>query len=155
MKNIQRLIAVFFGWLSAALGILYVPVLLMVVCNVIDYVTGLLAAPNRGQGIDSYKGIRGITKKVTMWLLVVVGVIIDQLLQYAAATIGYKLPFDFLVACIVAIWIVCNEIISILENMIDIGIDMPVFLLPLIKNLQKTIDNAGEHIDSNNKTGDG
>lgn len=50
--------------LSSMLGILYVPVLLMVGCNVIDYITGLMAAGNRGNGkVSSYKSIRGIGKK--------------------------------------------------------------------------------------------
>lgn len=29
-----------------------------------------------------------------------------------------------------------NEIISILENMVDIGIQIPSFLLPLVKNIK-------------------
>ena len=43
----------------------------------------------------------------------------------------------------VAIWIICNELISILENMVDIGINMPAFLLPLIKNLKNSMDCIG------------
>lgn len=39
-------------------------------------------------------------------------------------------------ACIVAIWIVCNELISILENLIDVGIAIPAFLIPLVKNIK-------------------
>ena len=45
----------------------------MVSCNVIDYITGLMASDRRGKEITSYKGLRGIRKKVCMWLLVVVG----------------------------------------------------------------------------------
>lgn len=124
--------------LSSLLGDLYVPVLLMVACNVIDYITGLMAAPSRPDGgISSYRSMQGITKKVTMWLLVVVGAIIDRLLVYASGTIGFQMPFDFLVACIVTIWIICNELISILENMIDIGVNIPTFLLPLVKSIKK------------------
>ena len=79
------------------LGVLYIPVLLMVACNVIDYVTGIWAAGYRQDGgVSSYCSMCGIIKKVTMWLLVFVGAIIDQLLEYAAQTIGYQLPFTFL-----------------------------------------------------------
>lgn len=72
-----------------------------------------------------------------MWLLVVVGAIIDEVLAYTSVTLGIAMPFTFLVACIVAIWIICNEIISILENMLDIGVDIPAFLLPMIKNIKR------------------
>ena len=131
--------------LSSILGILYVPVLLMVACNVIDYITGLLAAGSRQDGgISSYRSMRGIIKKVTMWILVVLGAIVDQLLLYACEVMGCQIHLTFLVACVVAIWIICNELISILENMVDIGIDLPKFLIPLVSNLKNSIDNMGD-----------
>lgn len=138
MNNfIKAVITAICSTLSAALGILYVPVLLMVACNITDYITGLMAASHRSDGtISSYKSIRGITKKVAMWILVVVGAMIDCLIKYAVSTLGYQLPFTFLVACVVAIWIVCNELISILENLIDVGITIPAFLIPLVKNIK-------------------
>ena len=135
---IKAIVTVVTGFLSSILGILYVPVLLMVACNLIDYITGLVAAKYRTDGgISSYRSMKGITKKVMMWLLVVVGAIIDQVLAYTSATLGFAMPFTFLVACIVAIWIICNEIISILENMLDIGVEIPGFLLPLVKNIKR------------------
>lgn len=152
MENINTIKAIV-TWvaalLSALLGTLYIPVLLMILCNLIDYVTGLMAAKNRPDGgISSYRSIKGIKKKVSMWLLVVVGAILDQLLLYASQTIGIKIPVTFLIACVVAIWIICNEIISILENMIDIGIQIPSFLLPLVKNIKSQT----EHIASTEQT---
>lgn len=115
----------------------------------IDYATGLMASQNRKEDINSYKSIRGIMKKVCMWLLVVVGAIIDQLLLYASDTIGIALPFTFLVACVVAIWIICNEIISILENVKDMGVILPTFLEPLVKNIKSQVETMGEQQASN------
>lgn len=46
-------------------------------------------------------------------------------------------------ATLVAVWIVVNEIISILENMIDIGIDLPPFLMPIVKRIKKEVEEAG------------
>ena len=144
MEKIKALIVMVWGALMSALGILAIPVLLLVCCNVIDYATGLLAAKYREQNINSYKGIKGITKKVCMWLLVVVGVILDTLLQYAGETVGIMIPFTFLVACIVAIWLVCNELISILENISDIGVVLPPFLQPIIKSLKQQVEDKAE-----------
>ncbi len=144
MKEIKAIFVTIFSALSGLLGVLYVPVLLMVLCNLIDYITGLMATPNREEKLSSYKSIKVIFKKVSMWLLVVVGAILDYLIAYAGDMIGLKLPFTFLVASIVAIWIVANEIISILENMIDIGVELPKFLLPLVKNIKEQADKAGE-----------
>lgn len=129
--------------IMSALGILAVPVLLLVGCNIMDYATGLLAAPYRKEQVKSYKSIKGITKKVCMWLLVVVGSFLDMLIRYAASytTIPFQIPY--VVATMVAIWLVVNEIISILENMIDIGVKMPPFLMPLVKYIKHQVeDNA-------------
>lgn len=145
-ENVNKFKGIFtaiFSLLTSLFGVLAVPILLMVGTNVIDYITGLLAAPKRDEDLNSYKSIRGIYKKVCMWLLVAVGAIIDELLMYATTTVGITLPGAFLVACIVACWIICNEILSILENLKDIGIAMPPFLEPLVKNIKsQTEDKA-------------
>ena len=77
-----------------------------------------------------------------MWLLVVIGAWIDILINYAIHTAGIELTIPFIVATVVAVWLVVNEIISILENMIDIGVDMPPFLLPLMKNIKKKTEDT-------------
>ena len=137
---IKAVFTAVFAFLSSLLGILALPIILMVTCNVIDYITGLMATPYRKQDINSYKSIRGVKKKVSMWLLVVVGAVMDQLIKYACETVGYESPASFLVACIVAIWIICNEIISILENVKDMGVAVPSFLEPLARNIKTQID---------------
>ena len=141
MERAKTIIVAIWSIIMSALGILSIPVMLLITCNVIDYITGLIASKFRNQEIDSYKGIRGTAKKICMWLLVGVGVIVDQLLSYSADVAGITLPFTFLVACIVAVWLVCNEIISILENINDIGVTLPPFLQPIVKNLKKQVEN--------------
>lgn len=96
INTIKAIVTVVAAFLSALLGTLYIPVLLMILCNIIDYATGLMAAKNRPDGgISSYRSIKGIKKKVSMWLLVVVGAVMDQLLLYASQTIGVKIPVTF------------------------------------------------------------
>ncbi len=139
-NHIKVILTAVFAFISSILGVLAVPVLLMVACNILDYATGLMASTYRAEDINSYKSIRGIMKKVCMWLLVVVGAVIDQLLLYASQTVGITLPFTFLVACIVAIWIICNEIISILENIKDMGVTIPAFLIPLVTHVKSQVE---------------
>lgn len=47
-------------------------------------------------------------------------------------------------ACIVAIWLICNEIISILENINDIGVTLPPFLQPIVSNLKSQVEKKAE-----------
>ncbi len=151
MEKVKVILTAVWSIILSALGILAIPVLLLVTCNLIDYVTGVVASKYRNQEIDSYKGIRGIAKKICMWLLVGVGVIVDQLLSYSAGVIGITLPFTFLVACVVAIWLICNEIISILENINDIGVTLPPFLDPIVKNLKSQVEQKTTDAFKDNK----
>ena len=144
MNKIKTLFVAFFSALAGWLGILAIPVLILVVCNVFDYVTGIMASKYRGQTIDSYKGLRGIIKKVCMWMLIGVGALIDWLIIYAGNTIGITIPVSFIIACIVAVWLIANEIISILENMVDIGVKIPPFLLPIVKNIKKQVEDKAD-----------
>lgn len=141
--------------LSSLLGILYIPVILMVLCNVIDYLTGIFASVSKGEKVSSAVGIKGIFKKVCMWLLVVVGAIVDQLIKYATDTVGLTFPFVFLVACIVAVWIICNELISILENISATGVKIPGFLMKIVRYIKgKTEDSAGIQEEENDESAD-
>ena len=154
-NNIKAIIIAVFSFLSSILGALYIPVLLMVACNVIDYITGLMAASYRNDGISSYRSIKGITKKVAMWLLVVVGAIIDRLIIYCTESLNIDIHMNFLVAAIVAIWIVCNELISILENIVDIGIKIPNFLKPIVTKIKNQAEKiASESVDSESEGND-
>lgn len=145
MNKFKAIFTGFWAALAGWLGILAIPVLVLVLCNIIDYGTGIAAARYRNETVNSYKGLRGIIKKVCMWLLIAVGAMIDWLIIYASQTIGITIPVSFLIACVVAVWLIANEIISILENMVDIGVSIPPFLLPLVKNIKKQVeDKAGE-----------
>ena len=144
MEKIKWVLITIGAFLSASFGALLVPIFLLVALNVIDYITGLMAAHKRKQVISSYKSISGIAKKICMWLLVVVGAFIDMLLDYLAAGMGWTLPFGYAVGALVCVWLVANEVISIIENMADIGVAVPPFILPVIKWIKGKAENTGK-----------
>lgn len=121
-----------FGWL----GILAVPVLILAGLNFTDYITGILASKRRNELVTSDKGLWGIVKKIGMWILVGLGWAMDVLINYTSQYVGLSIKLPFVVATIVAVWLICNEIISILENLLDIGVAMPPFLMPLAKMIK-------------------
>ena len=140
VNTIKGVFASIMGVLNSIFGLLAIPIVLLVVCNIIDYVTGILASKFRGQEISSYKGIKGIAKKIGMWLLIIVGAILDELIVYSVAQLGVVMPFTFIVSCVVAVWIICNELISILENLKDMEVPLPDFLVKLTKNIKSQIE---------------
>ena len=51
-------------------------------------------------------------------------------------TIGYKMWFGISVA----VWLIINEMISILENLSKLDVPIPVFLTKLIERLKISVD---------------
>lgn len=151
MENVKKWFIGIGTLLSSWLGILYVPMLVLILCNIIDYGTGLCAAKYRDETIKSYKSIRGIAKKVCMWLLVAVGAMLDWLLNYAAETVGIMIGLNFVVASIVAVWLIANEIISILENVRDIGAPLPPFLMKIASNIKTQAEKKTESEEFENE----
>lgn len=138
--GLTAILSAIFSWL----GIIAVPFLLLVALQLIDYATGLVAAKYRSEPISSYRSFHGIAKKVCMWLLIIVGGVLDWLVAYAAANVGIDLGGAVIVATIVCAWLMCSEIISILENMLDIGVQLPSFLLKLTKNIKTKVEETVE-----------
>ncbi|MBQ4100256.1 MAG: phage holin family protein [Oscillospiraceae bacterium] len=134
--------------LSALIGSLAIPVLILVILNIIDYITGIVAAPYRGEERNSNKGFRGIAKKISMWLLIVVGGIVDWLIIYAGEAVGISVSLKFAVASAVAIWLICNEIISLLENISDIGVPLPAFLNKIVSWIKAETENKADLQDN-------
>lgn len=128
---------------AAHFGVLALPLVLLVGCNLLDYITGICAAPQRGQQRNSVRGLRGIAKKVCMWLLVAVGVVVDMLLAYLGEMMGLRLPLALPVGCVVCVWLLANEVISVIENIADLGVSVP-FLLPLVRWVKKQTEAAGK-----------
>ena len=144
LKVVKAVCVTVFGLLSSWLGVLAVPVYVLVGCNVMDYLTGLAAAHRRGQKVSSYKGINGIAKKVCMWLLIAVGAVVDWLLLYGGDQLGVEMHLPMLVSSLTAVWLIVNEVISILENIGDTGVPLPGFLTKIVEGLKSKIESAEE-----------
>lgn len=140
MEKIKATFIVAFGALFSWLGILAIPVLLLVFMNLLDYGTGLTAAKYREQKVTSYRSIRGIYKKVFMWVLIIVGWVMDILINYTVQYMGLEIKIPFIVATVVTVWLICNEVISTLENLIDIGVEIPPFLMPIVKLIKGQVE---------------
>ena len=140
VKEVKTIVTAFFAALSSWLGILFVPVMVLVSCNVIDYITGLIAVKYRDDSLSSYKSIKGICKKVGMWILILIGFFVDKMIQYSVETVGLNIHFTFIVACVVSVWLVLNEMLSILENLKDIGTPLPPFLLKIVSYMKDEVE---------------
>ena len=148
MEKIIETIKIFFITLFTAItsymGILAIPVYILIGLEIFDYITGLTAAKYRNQKVNSYIGIKGIFKKVGMLSLVGMGAVIDWLLKYAGERVDINITAQFIIASLIAVWLICNELISILENLKDIGVPFPQFMLKIIENIKSKTEAKGD-----------
>ena len=119
--------------ISAFFGILTVPILFLVMANFIDYVSGLAASRIEGIRLSSSTGFRGICKKVSMYVLVLIGWMTGTIITYGGMTLNLDLGDQtaVFIAFVICTWLLLNELISIIENLDRIGVSAP-FLKPLL-----------------------
>ena len=96
MNKVNYLLSTAIGAFFSFFGVLAIPLLLLVPCNLIDYFTGMAASKVRGEKISSSKSIEGIVKKVTMYVLIFVGFGIDCMISYVTGTLRIDMVFPLL-----------------------------------------------------------
>ncbi len=111
------LVTYLFGGWSALIKIL-------VAFVVIDYVTGVLAAAINGK-LNSDIGLKGIAKKVFIFIIVACGHLVDNAM--GTQDIVRDAAIYFYIA---------NELLSILENAGEIGLPVPDILKNAIERLK-------------------
>ena len=125
----------------------FVPLLAVMV---LDYLSGLAGAWIRRE-LSSRTGLIGIIKKVAYLFAVAVAVVVDFTLQIAAEQTAFDLSSCYFCALLVIVWFTLNECLSILENVSDIGVPVPEFLLKIVKRLTKSAEVKGGETDDDGK----
>lgn len=140
-KELQVFISAAFAGLLYYLGVVSIPIIMLICAMIIDYITGMLAASYNSE-LSSKKGIRGIVKKVGYLALVLASMIIDWLISQGLQQINVDLHYSVFFAVLVTVWLIINELISVLENLSRIGVPIPNFMKKLINRLKTTVDES-------------
>ncbi len=122
VQNIPQVIVFFFGERSVLIQVL-------LIFTVFDYVVGLLSASFQGN-LRSRLGFQNIVRKLAIFILVAIS-------HQADLVTGNK----NLVRDAVVFFYLANELISILENFVQMGVKVPRVLKKLVDLFQS---NAGE-----------
>ena len=138
-KSLQTIFAVALSALTNYLGIVVIPIIVLIISMAVDYATGMAAAWCNAE-LSSRKGAKGIVKKVSYLALVVAAMAIDWLIYCGLHQIGVNMEYSVFFAVLVAIWLIINELISILENLYRIGVPIPKFLTKIIEKIKVTVE---------------
>ncbi len=135
----QTFISVALAGLLYYLNIMAIPVIVLVCIMLIDYITGMISAWVNAK-LSSKKGIIGIVKKICYLFAIAAAMGIDWLIYSGMTQIGIQLDYTIFFGVLVTIWLIINEIISILENLAKIGVPLPKFLMTVIQRLKNTTE---------------
>ena len=155
-KAIKGVASVALAAVSSYFRQLALPVILLAIVMVLDYATGLASAWIR-RSLSSRSGLIGIIKKFGYMVLVAVAAVVDWVIQISAEQAGITVALPSIFALLTTIWLTLNECISILENLNEIGVPVPQFLLAVIKRLKKSAETSGgsdEKPDAEKKDGE-
>ena len=119
------------------------PLIVMTIVRIADYITGMAAAWVSGT-LSSRAGVIGIVKKVGYLFVVGVAVVVDYVIVFGAENAGTDLGNFHIFGLLVTVWLILNECISILENLSEIGVPLPGFLLAVVKKLKKSTEKIGD-----------
>lgn len=119
------------------------PLIILAIVMIADYITGMAAAWVNSE-LSSRAGIVGIIKKIGYLFAVAVAIVVDYVVQTAAAGAGMEVGNFHIFGLLVTIWLILNECISILENLSEIGVPLPAFLVAVVKKLKKSAEKTGE-----------
>ena len=127
------------GVITAYFNALMIPIVVLVFVMVTDYISGMISAKKSG-GLSSRLGIMGIAKKVGYLALVAVGMVVDYLISSALVHVGIEIQINYCFALIITIWLIVNELISILENLGELDVPIPDFLRKSIHKIKDSVD---------------
>ena len=136
---LQALFATAIGVIAAYLNVLLVPLIVLIVVMLIDYFTGMAQA-YVSHTLNSRIGVTGIIKKIGYIIAVTVGIVADYLISSTLVNCGINVTINCCIGMIVTVWFIINELISILENLSEIGTPLPKFLISIVKRLKTTVE---------------
>ncbi len=145
----KNFLTVFGTLISNYFGVLYPALILFTIVMFLDYISGILASrkeavesPNNIKyGVSSKKSILGIYKKIGYILTVFVAISADYVIFWFSNEIGISIKGNTLFGLLVTVWFALNEVISILENVERMGVELPLFLVKFLNKTKKNMNN--------------
>lgn len=110
--------------------------------NVLDYITGIIKAKIL-KNESSSAGFKGIVKKFSYWCMLIVAFMMSPVLNELGRVIGADIaPFTPTIGYMVLGMMIMNEFRSILENLHQSGVAVPMMLLKGLAVFEKVANDA-------------
>lgn len=114
------------------------------VLNAVDYITGYCKAKFYKKNESSAIGAKGILKKVWYWIVIGMAFFVSMSFVHMGEIIGINLSFVQLFGWFTLATYLINEVRSILENLVEMNVRVPAFLIAGLDVTQKLLDTKTE-----------
>ena len=135
--------------LTAIFGVYWYIFATFAALNVIDWITGWIKA-NKKREESSKVGLKGALKKVGYWAIVLVAFLIaDVFVKLGNDLLALDLAFLAMIGWFTLAMLLVNEARSILENFVEMGYNVPEFLikgLAITEKMMKKKLNIGDEL---------
>ena len=132
-NKVTTTISIISSTLTSIFGIEWVLFIGYLILNLVDYLTGTIKAR---------------IKKVCYWVLIGISFLISYLLMQLGSKLNINLEFIMLFGWFTLACLIINESRSIIENLIEIGIDVPVFLKKGLETYENIINSTIEKLNN-------
>ena len=98
---------------------------------ILDYITGIICGLVKNGGFNYRKGITGALKKLSYLVLILVTILVEYLIVYMTENAGFNIKIGRSITMAVYIYLIGTEGLSIIQNLIILGIPVPAFMIKL------------------------
>ncbi len=114
--------------------------------NIIDWITGSLKAIKLKK-LSSYSGTKGLFKKIGNWVVIIIAFCFSTMFEIVGTKfLNINLTIMYSLGWFTFVMLFINENISILENLVELGIKVPPILIKSLKITEDILEDASQKI---------
>lgn len=146
--------------LTAIFGIYWYIFVAYMILNVIDWLTGWYKSYKLKQE-SSKEGLKGIIKKLGYWIIIAVAFLMSRVfVRFGSDILNINLSFLIMIGWFTLACLMVNEVRSILENLVELGYDVPKVLIDGLEVTEKLVKSKevvkdGDTNESSSDKGEG
>jgi len=141
-KGILALIGVVISFITGSISI---PMIVLLILIILDYILGILAAVKEEQKFDVSKAVWGAVKKVGYAIVILFAILVDLLLIQGINEIGLEMPFRAIFSVAATVYLCGIEFFSGCRHLITLGVPVPQFLVKFAEFLRDKTEKVMEH----------
>jgi len=141
-KGFLALVGVVISFITGSISI---PMVVLLILIIIDYVLGIAAAVKEEKKFDWQKAIWGAIKKVCYAVVILFAILVDLLLIQGINEIGLDIPYRAIFAVAATVYLCGIEFFSGCRHLVTLGVPVPKFLPKFGEFLTKKTEKVMEY----------